>query len=470
MVEPAKKHWYEKLPHPYAILFFIILFAAVLTYIVPAGQYTRISIDTALGKRTVVDAASFKYLGTQFPTDLMGLFQSLPLGMIASGAIIFITLISGMMFKVIESTGALENGVGVMVKHLGKDRYNVIIWVVTYIFGFLGAAVGFENNIGIVPIAAMIALGMGGDTLIGATISAAAVGIGFATSPINVYTVGTAHAIAQLPIFSGALVRTVYCVVALAILAQQSCSYMKRLRQDPSKSYVLGVDTEGLALSKPLEEYSLTGTHKAVLAIFIIGMAAIVYGTLKFGWYLNQIMAVFLMITVATAVVARISPSKMVQTMMDGASSVCGGAMAIGIARAIQVVLENGKICDTIIHALVAPLQSVGTIASGWLMVLANCIINFFIPSGSGQAVVTMPIMTPIADMINMTRQVAVFCFQIGDGVTNLIYPTMGGLLAMLALVRVPFDRWFRFAFPLTVKVTLLGCVIMTVMSLMGWN
>ncbi|MBQ4490385.1 MAG: YfcC family protein, partial [Pyramidobacter sp.] len=272
------------------------------------------------------------------------------------------------------------------------------------------------------------------------------------------------------PIFSGALIRTAYCVVALAILAQQSCSYMKRLRQDPSKSYVLGVDTEGLALSKPLEEYSLTTTHKLVLAIFIIGMASIVYGTLKFGWYLNQIMAVFLMITVATAIVARISPSKMVQTMMDGAASVCSGAMAIGIARAIQVVLENGKICDTIIHALVAPLQSVGTIASGWLMVLANCIINFFIPSGSGQAVVTMPIMTPIADMINMTRQVAVFCFQIGDGVTNLIYPTMGGLLAMLALVRVPFDRWFRFAFPLTVKVTLLGCVIMTVMSLMGWN
>ena len=469
MVE-TKKHWYEKLPHPYAILFFIILFAAILTYIVPAGQYTRISIDTALGKRTVVDAASFKYLAAQTPTSLMGLFQSLPLGMIASGAIIFITLISGMMFKVIESTGALENGVGVMVKHLGKDRYPIIIWVVTYIFGFLGAAVGFENNIGIVPIAAMIALGMGGDTLIGSTISAAAVAIGFATSPINVYTVGTAHAIAQLPIFSGALIRTGYCVVSLAILAQQSCSYMKRLRQDPSKSYVLGVNTEGLALSKPLEEYSLTGTHKMVLAIFIIGMGTIVFGTLKYNWYLNEIMAVFLMITVATAVVARISPSKMVQTMMNGAGSVCSGAMAIGIARAIQVVLEKGNICDTIIHALVAPLQSVGTIASGWLMVLANCIINFFIPSGSGQAVVTMPIMTPVADMINMTRQVAVFCFQIGDGVTNLIYPTMGGLLAMLALVRVPFDRWFRFAFPLVVKVTILGCIIMTIMIKVGWN
>lgn len=465
MATAPKKHWYEKLPHPYILLVLIILLVAAMTYIIPPGVYDMVKVN---GK-SAVDPNSY-HLVPRTPVTFMQLLTAIPRGIQNAGMIVIITFISGAMFNILQVSHALENGVGVAVKKVGKSNYKILLLVMMLIFGFLGAAVGFENNIAITPIAVVVALALGGDAMVGAGIAIAGIGIGFATSPINPYTVGTAHAIAELPIYSGIGLRSLYCLASVLLAYLHVLAYMNKVLKDPSKSLVPDADVTGLKLTKPLDEYTLSGRDAGILAVFVIGLAVVVFGVLKFGWYLTEMAGIFLFIGIVAGFVAGYGPSKIAVLMIEGASAVAGGALVIGVAFGISAVMADGNITHAIIHALVAPLKGFGLYASAILMSLAHCIINFFIPSGSGQAGATMPIMIPLSDLVGMTRQVSVMAFQIGDGVTNLAYPTLGGMLAMLALTRVPFDRWFRFVFPLVIKVVLLGWVFLCVGIAIGWN
>ncbi len=465
MENNLNKKWYEKIPHPYILLFFIIVLSGIMTYIIPAGEYERAKING----RMVVVAGTFKNIASS-PVSFFDLFKSIPLGMISAASIIFITFISGALFNVLGATGALENGVGLSVKKIGVGSYKKLIWVVTFIFGFLGAAVGFENNIALVPIAVLVAMALGGDLMVGAGMAVAGIGIGFATSPINPYTIGTSHLIAQLPMFSGALFRTVFCLTTLALTAHHTCRYMDRILKDPSKSLVSDISAEGLRLTHPIEEYHLRKTDRLVLGTFLAGMAVILYGVFKWGWYINEMSAVFIIIAVVAGLIAKMSPSDIVNKMIEGAGCIAGGALVIGLARGIQVVLDMGHISDTIVNGLASPLQGLPTTLSAILMTLVHSVINFFIPSGSGQAMATMPIMIPLSDLIGMTRQTAIMAFQVGDGIMNMIFPTMGGMLAMIALARVPFDRWFRFVFPLVIKILLVSWIFLAIAVYINWG
>ncbi|MFC0267056.1 TIGR00366 family protein [Kushneria aurantia] len=352
---------------------------------------------------------------------------------------------------------------------LGSDRPAVLIWIMTFVFGLLGVAVGYENNIALIPLAVLLGLAMGGDRLVGTAIALGGVGIGFATSPINVYTVGVSDQIAQLPMFSGAGLRSVLCVAALALLAHHTSRYMRRLRRDSGAS-LLDRDDEEAGLDKPLQAYSLSRTDLAVIATFALGLVIMLYGVFAHGWYINEISGVFIAMTIAIGAVARLSPAKINRYFFEGAATVTTGALLVGLARALQVMLEQGSIGDTIVHALATPLAGLPVLFSTWAMTLVHAIINVFIPSGSGQAMATMPIMIPLSDLIGMTRQTAILAFQVGDGLTNMIVPTSGGTLAMLAIARVPYDRWVRFFFPLLIRVFLLSWVILAFAVMIGWG
>lgn len=467
--QAAKKHWYEHMPHPYIILFFIAVFVAILTYVIPPGAYDRVK-DVVTG-RIVVDPNSYHAVA-KHPVTFIQFLSAFPRGVVNAGIMLAIVYFSGAMFAVLQYCGAIEHGVGCAVKKFGASNYKKLIWIVLFIFGFLGAVVGFENNIALVPIAVVVALALGGDAMVGAGMAVAGIGIGFATSPVNPYTIGTAHAIAQLPIYSGIAYRTLYCILALVLTGFHITRYMDKIRKDPSKSLVPDIDTAGFALTKPIEEYELNKTDKAVLSIFLVGMAFMIFGIFKFGWYLNEMAGIFLLIGVICGFVAGLKPSQMIDVMVEGMKNALVGGLAIGVAFAVQVIMADGGIADAVIHGLVQPLHGFSIHASAVFMSMAHCVINFLIPSGSGQALATMPIMTPLADILGMQRQVAVMAFQIGDGVTNVCYP-MGSMLAMLALTRVPFDRWFRFIIPLVIKIIILGWIMMVIASMfpeaVGW-
>lgn len=461
----AGKRWYERIPNPFVLLFLIIIAVGLLTYIIPAGEFDRVNVGGRMG----VVAGTYHSV-EQSPVGFFELFKALPVGMVKSASIIFITLISGALFGLLNSTGALENAVGLVVRKIGINKRNRLIWLITFIFGFMGATVGFENNIALVPIAVLVALALGGDLMVGAGMAVAGIGVGFATSPINPYTVGVGDVIANLPMFSGALLRSGFCVASLAIVAHHTCSYFSRIEKDPSCSLVTGIGTDGLSLRRPLEEYSLGGRDKVVLASFLIGMATILFGVFTWGWYITEISAVFIIMAVVAGYLAGMTSDEIVAKMVRGASDIVGGALIIGVARGIQVILDDGRIGDTIVQALATPLADLPVTISAILMTVVHSVINFFIPSGSGQAMATLPIMIPLSDLIGMTRQTAILAFQVGDGVMNLLVPTLGGLLAMIALARVPFDRWFRFAFPLAMKILVTSWFFLAFAVFINWG
>ena len=439
--------------------------AGIMTYIVPAGEFDRAEVGGRMG----VVAGTYHRVD-QAPVGLFDLFTALPIGMVKAASIIFITLISGALFGLLNATGALENAVGLAVRRIGVDKGPRLVWLMTFVFGFLGATVGFENNIALVPIALLVALALGGDLMVGAGMAVAGIGVGFATSPINPYTVGVGHVIANLPIFSGALLRTGFCLASLALVADHTCRYLARSKKDRSASLVAGIDTEGLSLRRPLEEYSLDGRDRLVLASFLLGMGIILFGVFQWKWYITEISAVFIIMAVVAGYLAGMTSDAIIAKMVRGAGDIAGGALIIGVARGIQVILDDGRIGDTIVQALASPLSGLPVTLSAILMTVVHSVINFFIPSGSGQAMATLPIMIPLSDLIGMTRQTAILAFQVGDGVMNLLVPTLGGLLAMIALARVPFDRWFRFAFPLVLKILVVSWAFLALAVAVNWG
>ena len=244
-LNPESKPWYKRIPHAVTMLFGIIILVTILTYIIPAGTYERILVD---GRNAVIPD-SYKVIPST-PIGLLDMFKAMPLGFKAASEIIFIVFAGAIMFGFMEKSKAVENSVGTLVKKLGLKNKHLIIVIMTFIYGLLGVAVGYENNIAMVPIAAVLSLALGGDLILAAGISVGAMTIGFGLSPINPYTVGTGHKIAELPMFSGALLRSVLCFIGLSIMAYYNVRYLKRI----SEKY--GVTTEVYGV-KPLTSNSL---------------------------------------------------------------------------------------------------------------------------------------------------------------------------------------------------------------------
>jgi uncharacterized ion transporter superfamily protein YfcC len=459
----TKKSIFERIPHAITMLFSIIVLVTVLTYILPAGSYDRVMVE---GRSTVVPGSYSTIPST--PVSLLEMFTAIPLGFKTAVEIIFIVLSGGIMFGFMERSQAVENAVGTLIKNLGLERKYLIIVIMTFIYGFLGVAVGYENNIAMVPIAAVVSLALGGDLILAAGISVGAMTIGFGLSPINPYTVGTGHRLAELPMFSGALLRSLLCFLGLSVMAYYNVQYFKKISQDPSKSMGIGLNTDNLSLSKPIEQYFLTPNNWSVIGIFILGLGAILYGVFNLDWHINELSAVFLIIALLSGLVSRMSATEMSETVLKSVALAAPGAFMVGFATTIKVLMEMGNIGDTISHQMASVLEGLPLYASAIGMSISQSIINFFIPSGSGQALATLPVMLPLGESLGLSRQITILAFQIGDGLSNLINPTLGGLVAMLSMCRVPIDRWVRFIFP--VLITLFALAFVMIMIAVATN
>ncbi|MEL7270995.1 MAG: TIGR00366 family protein [Bacteroidota bacterium] len=450
--QPRAKSFFSRVPHAITMLFGIIVLVSVLTYIIPAGTYERVLVN---GRNAVVPN-SYRVIEST-PIGFLDMFRAIPLGFKAAAEIIFIVLAGGIMFGFMEKSKAIEHAVGALVRKLGLKNKHLVIVIMTFVYGLLGVAVGYENNIAMVPIAAVLSLALGGDLILAAGISVGAMTIGFGLSPINPYTVGTGHKIAELPMFSGALLRSVLCFTALSLMAYYNVRYFKRITLNPDKSLGKGLNINNLELSKPIGDYQLNRVHRMVIAIFVLGLLAVIYGVFNLQWYINELSAVFLIVALCCGLVSRMSATMMSETVLKGVALAAPGAFMVGFATSIKVLMEMGNIGDTISYQLSNLLQGLPLYASAISMSVAQTVINFFIPSGSGQALATLPVMLPLGESLGLTRQVTILAFQIGDGVSNLVNPTLGGLIAMLSMCRVPIDRWIRFIFPVLLIILGIG-------------
>jgi uncharacterized ion transporter superfamily protein YfcC len=453
-----RKSIFERIPHAIAMLFSIIILVSLLTYVLPAGTFERVIID---GRSTVVPN-SYKVIAST-PINLLEMFKAIPLGFKAGVEIIFIVIAGGIMFGFMEKSKAIENAVGTLIKKLGLQRKNLIIVIMTFMYGLLGVTVGYENNIALVPIAAMLSLALGGDLMLAAGISVGAMTIGFGLSPINPYTVGTGHKLAELPMFSGALLRTALCFSGLTIMAIYNVRYFKKISNHPKQSLALGLDTNNLALSKPLKDYTLSSKNWSVISIFLLGLIVILYGVFNLNWHINELSAVFLMIALLCGITSKMSATSISETLLEGVAFAAPGAFLVGFATSIKVLMEMGNIGDTISYQLSTMLEGLPLYVAAIGMSISQTVINFFIPSGSGQALATLPVMLPLGESLGLTQQITILAFQIGDGISNLVNPTLGGLIAMLSMCRVPIDRWIRFIFPVLILILLLSFVVMVI-------
>lgn len=457
--------WYEKIPHPVAMLFGIIIFATLLSYLLPAGEYQRELID---GRQRVIPG-SYKVID-QTPIGIMGMFNALSGGFKAASHIIFVVFAGGIMFGILEKSKMIENTIGTFIKQLGLERRFMIVVVMTYVFGLLGIFVGYENNIAMVPIAAVLAVALGGDLILAAGIAVGGITVGFGLSPVNPYTVGIGHQIAEMPLFSGALLRSVLCFLGLSVLAYYNVRYFKKILSNQDSSLGDGLDTSGLALSKDISEYKMSSNNWLVLAIFIGGLGLMLFGIFQYHWYLTEISSIFIMIGIVAGIASRMNSREMSETTLKSIAVVAPGAFMVGYATTIRVLLESGNVSDTIAYELSNILTTVPLYASAFLMSIAQCVMNLFIPSGSGQALATLPIMIPVGDLVGLTRQCTILAFQIGDGVTNIINPTLGGLIAMLSMCRVPFDRWLRYIFPLAMLILIVAWGFLIFSVAINWG
>ncbi len=447
-----------KNPHGYFIIFVLILIATLATWTLPAGEYERFK-DPHSGK-TIVDPESFHYVDPN-PVDPFEMLQAIPTGFKqAAGIIAFVFIIAGAI-QIIRSTGALDAGIIAMVNKM-KGRDTPLLLAIMFVFALLGSVFGFaEETIPLIPLGVAMALALGYDRVVGFHIIRTAAWVGFAGAMLNPFTIGVAQSIAELPLYSGLWYRIICFLVFFTIGAVFILKYARDIRKDPKKSILYGYKGEDRAeFNLNYEQQELTPTRKLILLVLFGGILLQIYGVIEYGWYTTEISALFLGLGIIAGLIAKMNPSKLFGEFVSGAKGVTYGALIIGFARAIVVILSEGRVLDTIIHGLATPLGSVGAASAGVVMFLIQSVINFFIGSGSGQAAATMPIMTPLADLIGLTRQTAVLAYQFGDGITNMFYPAM---IYYLVFADIPYDRWVRHIWKLVVYLTIAGAILVAI-------
>jgi len=440
----------------------------VLTWVVPAGEYQR----KAFGSKQVVVPGTYETVA-QNGQGIMDFLTAPGRGIVAASDIIaFVFLVAG-AFGIVGRTGAIQAFLEkVIVFGVNKPRYKLwLLPLLITLFSLGGATFGMTEEVLVfVMLTIPFSHALGYDTVVGVAVPFVGAGAGFAGAFINPFTVGIAQGIAQLPPGSGFRYRLFCWVVFTAVAALFICWYASRIEADKTLSVVHGIPTKWDEAEEQAR-VELTTSRSVVLALLLGSLLLLVYGVQEWGWYIQEIAGLFVGLGLLASVVARLSAADTVEAFNRGATDVVMAALIIGFSRGLLVIAEDGAIIDTILHSLAGMAEGVSPAVSVLLMFLFQSFLNFFVPSGSGQAALTMPLMAPLSDLLSLERQVAVLAFQFGDGISNLVIPTSGVTMGVLQIAGIPYDRWFRFCLPLVLLLSLIACVLLVLpVTVFAWS
>lgn len=456
-----------KIPHTYALLFFIIIIVTVLTYIVPAGEFDRAE-DPDTGRIFVVPG-SFENIDNN-PVSPFGLFKAIPKGMESAGYIIFFVLMIGGSFGILQKTGAIDAGIGAIVTKMeGKEK--LIIPITMFIFSLAGAILGSaEEMLPFYPIVISLALALGFDTITGTAMVLLGAGAGFAGAFLNPFTVGIAQGISGLPLFSGMGLRLAVYVTILVVTIIYVYRYATKIQKNPQLSPTYEEDKKKHKKFNLDELPDFTKKHKLVMLVLVLGLGILAFGVVQLGFYITELTAMFLVIGILAGIVGGLKVNQIAESFVDGAKELVYGALIIGLATSIMVVMEEGHIMDTIIYSMAKVVEGLPAALSGIGMFVVQSIINIIVPSGSGQAAVSMPIMAPMADVVGITRQSAVLAFQLGDGFSNVISPTSGYFMAAIAIGGIKWEKWAKWMLPLFLIWTVIGAAFVALSVIINYG
>lgn len=434
-----------KFPSSVVMLFIIICFVVVATWIVPAGQFDM-TTNPSTGAE-MVDAGSFHNVD-QSPVNPFRLFVAIQKGFINGAQIIFLILFGYFWVYSILQTGAFTAMIRKLLGSRIKDS-KLFIPVVMLVFALAGSTYGeFETVYGLVPIFVALAIALGYDALVGMCMCGMAVAVGFASATTNPFTIGIAQSFADLPLFSGLWLRWIVFAVFVIIAIGWVMLYANKIKKDPSKSLVADGDYSAFKLDLDNEDaQEFTSTHKILMLGMVVTIVTIVYGSLNLDWYIDEMSGVFLISGLVSSIIARKGPEQIAQNLITACSEMTVAMIVVGMSRTILVILEDGSIIHSIIFYMNQLMQGLPAWATSEMMLVAQNILNFFIPSGSGQAAAIMPIMIPLADLAQVNRQVAVLAYQFGDGFSNLLWPT-GACAILCGIAKIPMGKWYKFFLP----------------------
>ncbi len=474
-----------KVPHVFTLLTMIIFIASAATWIIPSGEFERETREVNGVERELVTPGTFASFpknyslraltlgdsaeGHATPVGLQGFLTAIPRGLEKSADIIFFIFIVGGVFGILQRTGTIPAAIRALIDKLGHSDILLTVTIMLVV-GVGGSTLGMgEEFIPLVPIFLLISKRMGYDRIFGLAIVMLAADIGFAAATTNPFTVQIAQGIAGLQPTSGIGFRMIFFVVCQALTIGYVLRYGARYKKDPSTS-AMGPDDKFEISGANLDDHEFDGRQAATLFSCIAIFAGILLATQKLGWWMNDMAGGFLLMGIVAVLFTGLAISDAMSAFVKGMEEMVVAALVVGFARGIEVVLTEGQILDTLIHSASTVLAEVPRYVSVQGMLLFQSTLNFLIPSGSGQAAVTMPLMAPLADVLGIERQTAVFAFQCGDGFSNTIVPTSGILMAMLALAGIPYQRWLRFVLPLFLTLMATGALFLVIAVAIGYS
>ncbi|MDM5212850.1 C4-dicarboxylate ABC transporter permease [Peribacillus sp. NJ4] len=454
----------ERKINVFVLLLCILAIATLFTYILPAGEYARIEADG----RTTVDASSFKWIESA-PVGMFDMIKAIHTGMVEAGNIIFFLLIIGGFFGVLRATGTVDVLIATMARKLAT-REKLLIPVVMLFFAVGGSLMGMaEETLAYLPLIIPLALALGFDTITGTAIVIVGALSGFTTAIMNPFTVGLAQGIAELPMFSGIGLRLILFFIVYIVSVLYIYRHAMKVKKNPSIG-IYGKYTKEEAKKLLQSSAKLTARHKFILGAFLINYIVLAFGVIKFQWYMTEIAALFIVLTIVIGIIGKLSADHIVNSFTNGSAALLGGALIIGVSRAILVVLNEGHIVDPMLHQVAESIQHIPAYLSVAGMYSFQTIIHFILASGTGHAMLTMPVMVPLADLLDITRQTAVLSFSFADGIGNMIFPTATTLMAGLAIAGIPWTKWAKWILPLVLIQYLIGLIAVITAHFIGYG
>jgi len=437
----------KKFPNALVIMIGFILFSAVLTYIVPQGEYERIiNPDT---NQTKVVPGSFEQIEAP-SVSFFDILLSIPEGFIARADLIALILLIGASFFVIEKTGALKDGIEYLTMLLnGREEVALIVVSLAFLTG--GALSGLQEEIiAMTPVLLYLSSRMGYNSFVAVAISYGSAILGAAFSPINPFAVVIAQKETNLEFLSGSGFRLVVMAIAFCIWMFMVIRYANKNKEVKEDEHLF-------------EKKNINLRSALILGLVALAFVILIVGILKYNWGFNEMSAEFFVIGILVGLIGKLGLNGTSEAYIEGFQAMIFASMIVGLSSSISIILERGMIIDTLIYGLFTPMQYLPTSLSAISMMVSQSLLHLVVPSYSGQAVLTMPILAPLSDLIGHSRQVCVLAYQYGAVMTDLIIPTNGGLMAVLAIAGIPFDKWFKFAIKLVLVILTIGAIAIVV-------
>lgn len=460
----------RKIPNVFVIVFFLIIFAAILTWILPGGSYERQTKEIDGVQRTIVVDGSFKK--TESNPQILEIFTAPLLGFLKLGEIIAFIFIVGGSFFMLNETGAITAGIIKLVKIL-KGREYLVIPIVMTIFSLFGAVFGMcEEAMPFVLIFVPLAISLGYDSIVGISLTFLAAGVGFAGAFINPFTLQIAQKISDVPPLSGMGYRIIIWFIVTGFTITWVMIYAARIKKNPKKSMMYEYDTmRREELKKQQKKVDVfTWKHGLCLFILFLGIVFMILGVIVFKWYIKEIAGLFLAMGLVSTIIAGKKMNEIANSFISGCKEMVSAALVLGFVGGVIIILENGGIMDTILYNLASLISGFPKILAADFQYIIQMIFNFFIPSGSTKAALTMPVMSQLAELSNISRQTAVLAYQLGDGFTNMIIPTSGVTIGTLAMARIPYEKWFKWNLPMQVFFFILSLLLLIWPVLSNWH